>query len=59
MTAFAQIASLISFFFMVFFLISIVDFMKKKTRNDKKLLQTLEKVLERLPERKEEEPPVG
>lgn len=53
MEAFAQIVSIISFVFMVFFLINVVDFMKKKTRNDEKLIQILERVLKRLPEEKE------
>jgi hypothetical protein len=55
MTAFAQIISLIFFVSILFFLISIVNFMKAKTRNDEILIRTLERVLERLPERKKEE----
>jgi uncharacterized protein YktB (UPF0637 family) len=54
MTAFAQIISLLFFVSILFFLISIVNFMKAKTRNDEILIRTLEKVLERLPERKKE-----
>lgn len=52
MTALAQLFSLIFFIFIVFFLISILDFMKKKTRNDEILIQMMERVIERLPERK-------
>lgn len=58
-TAFAQIVSLIIFVFIVFFIINIVDFMKKKTRNDEKMILTLEKILEKLPETKGGEPPVS
>jgi len=52
-TAIAQIASIVFFVLIVFFLINVVDFMKRKPRNDEKMIQTLEKILERLPETKE------
>ena len=52
-TAIAQIASIVFFVLIVFFLINVVDFMKRKSRNDEKMIQTLEKILERLPETKE------
>lgn len=54
---FGQILSISFFVFIVFFLINIVDFMKKKSKNDEKIVQLLGEISERLPETKAGEPP--
>lgn len=57
MPVIGQILSIIMVVFIVFFLISIVDFMKRKSKNDEKMIQILTEILERLPETKAGDPP--
>ena len=51
-SAIFQIVSIILFVFLILFLISIIDFMKRKTKTDEKILQALEKLTEKMPEGK-------
>ncbi len=57
MTAFAQIITIIPVILILFFLISIIDFMKKKTKNDELLINKLDQLLERLTDKKSNEYP--